>query len=91
MLHPVKSLSACSSFEIIFFGGWLHLFSVLQENDIDSQIKELKEITGTDTNVELAMALGTTKNTIQTWRRRGKVPEKVFLKAITLSSTNHGN
>lgn len=56
-----------------------------QMNNIELQIEELKRITGTSTNVELAKALGTTKNTIQTWRRREKIPSKIFLKAELIS------
>ncbi len=56
-----------------------------QRNDADVQIDELKELTNTSTNVELAEVLGTTKNTIQTWRRRGNVPEKIFTKAKQIS------
>lgn len=55
---------------------------------IDEQIQELKELTKTATNVDLAKALGTTRNTIQTWRHRGKVPEKIFLKARYASQNN---
>ncbi|CAK3436766.1 Transcriptional regulator [Vibrio crassostreae] len=56
-----------------------------QSNDIDAQIMHLKELTNTSTNVELAKVLGTTKNTIQTWRHRGKVPDKILLKARQVS------
>lgn len=52
---------------------------------VDDQINELKELTQTYTNVDLAKALGTTRNTIQTWKSRGKVPERV-MQEMRLSS-----
>ncbi|MDO6708127.1 S24 family peptidase [Photobacterium sp. 1_MG-2023] len=52
---------------------------------IDEQLQELKELTQTSTNVDLARALGTTKSTIQTWRYREKIPEKIFIRARQIS------
>ncbi len=57
-------------------------------NTVEEQINELKELTQTYTNVDLAKALGTTRNTIQTWKSRGKVPEKV-MQETRLSSQNN--
>lgn len=49
--------------------------------DIEKQIDELKMLTGTSKMIELANALGVARNTIQNWRARGKIPERIFLKA----------
>lgn len=54
-------------------------------NHVDEQIKELKSLTNTSKNVDLAKVLGTTPSTIQTWRKRGKVPDDIFLKARSVS------
>ncbi|OCH29927.1 transcriptional regulator [Aliivibrio fischeri] len=51
----------------------------------DKQLQELKDLTQTATNVDLAKALGISANTIQTWRLRDKIPEKIFLKARRIS------
>ncbi|EOW9553256.1 S24 family peptidase [Vibrio fluvialis] len=50
-------------------------------SNIDSQIEQLKELTETATNIDLAKALGVSASTIQTWRMRNKIPEKIFIKA----------
>ena len=52
---------------------------------IDKQIGELKELTGTSKNVDLAKVLGISTSTIQTWRYREKIPEDIFLKARAIS------
>ncbi|TCU01664.1 LexA family transcriptional regulator [Vibrio crassostreae] len=59
-------------------------------NDVDKQIEELKKLTKTSKNTELAAALGIARNTVQMWRIRGKIPERIFLKAqhIAEDSTN---
>ncbi|WP_072055503.1 LexA family transcriptional regulator [Aliivibrio fischeri] len=49
--------------------------------DIEEQIEELKTITSTKTNTELATVLGIARNTVQMWKIRGKIPEKTFVKA----------
>ncbi|MGF1842291.1 helix-turn-helix domain-containing protein [Vibrio clamense] len=49
--------------------------------DIEKQIDDLKVLTGTSKVIELATALGVARNTIQNWRARGKIPERIFLKA----------
>jgi hypothetical protein len=54
-------------------------------NHVDEQIIELKELTNTSKNVDLAKVLGTTPSTIQTWRKRGKVPDDIFIKARSIS------
>ncbi|CAK2727880.1 MULTISPECIES: LexA family transcriptional regulator [Vibrio] len=50
-------------------------------SDVDQQLEQLKRLTGTSTNTELANVLGVARNTVQTWRIRGKIPERIFLKA----------
>ncbi|CAK2661222.1 Repressor [Vibrio crassostreae] len=50
-------------------------------SDVDQQLEQLKKLTGTSTNTELANVLGVARNTVQTWRIRGKIPERIFLKA----------
>lgn len=47
----------------------------------EEKILQLKELTKTSTNPELARALGISPKTIYTWKERGKIPEKIFLKA----------
>ncbi|EKO3392641.1 helix-turn-helix domain-containing protein [Vibrio fluvialis] len=54
-------------------------------SNIDSQIEQLKELTETATNIDLAKALGVSASTIQTWRMRNKIPEKIFIKARQFS------
>lgn len=49
--------------------------------DIEEQLEELKTITSTKTNTELATVLGIARNTVQMWKIRGKIPEKTFVKA----------
>ncbi|GEK15191.1 transcriptional regulator [Aliivibrio fischeri] len=50
-------------------------------SEIDQQLEELKMLTNTSTNTELATCLGVARNTVQTWRIRGKIPERIFIKA----------
>lgn len=50
-------------------------------SDIDQQLEELKKITSTTSNTELAKILGLARNTVQMWRSRGKIPERIFPKA----------
>ncbi|MUK91662.1 transcriptional regulator [Aliivibrio fischeri] len=59
-------------------------------SEIDQQLEELKMLTNTSTNTELAACLGVARNTVQTWRIRGKIPERIFIKAkqIADGSTN---
>ncbi|ELE5893888.1 S24 family peptidase [Vibrio fluvialis] len=54
-------------------------------SNIDSQIEQLKGLTETATNIDLAKALGVSASTIQTWRMRNKIPEKIFIKARQFS------
>ncbi len=51
----------------------------------EDKILQLKELTKTSTNPELASALGVSPKTIYTWKERGKIPEKIFLKARHVS------
>jgi len=48
---------------------------------VDEQINELKLLTKTAKNVDLAKALGIAPRSIQNWRTRGKIPDDIFLKA----------
>ena len=50
-------------------------------SDVDKLIDELKMLTETTTNTELAEALGMARGTVQNWKIRGKIPDRVFLKA----------
>ncbi|MDE1333610.1 S24 family peptidase [Vibrio aestuarianus] len=52
---------------------------------IDSKILELKELTGTAKNTDLAKVLGVSTSTIQTWRYREKIPDDIFIKARAIS------
>jgi phage repressor protein C with HTH and peptisase S24 domain len=54
-------------------------------SNIDVQISELKELTRTSKNTDLAKVLGISTSTIQTWRYRNKIPEDIFLKARSIS------
>ncbi|UAB70641.1 S24 family peptidase [Vibrio sp. SCSIO 43132] len=52
---------------------------------IDEQIDELKALTKTAKNVDLAGALGIAPRSIQNWRARGNIPKDIFLKARLVS------
>ncbi|WP_120513599.1 S24 family peptidase [Photobacterium salinisoli] len=52
---------------------------------IDEQIAELKKLTNTAKNVDLAKVLGVSPKTIQSWKTREKIPEDIFLKARQIS------
>ncbi len=52
---------------------------------IDSQIEELKKLTNTAKNVDLARVLGISPKTIQSWKSREKIPEDIFIKARAIS------
>ncbi|UTV27513.1 LexA family transcriptional regulator [Photobacterium atrarenae] len=54
-------------------------------SNIDEQIKELKNLTNTSKNVDLAKVLGVSTSTIQTWRYRERIPEDIFTKARQIS------
>ncbi len=54
---------------------------------INDKITELKELTGTSKNVDLARVLGVSTSTIQTWRYREKIPDDIFLKARAISQS----
>lgn len=59
--------------------------------DIEKQLDELKILTGTSKIIELANALGVARNTIQNWRTRGKIPERILIKAqqVADGGVNH--
>lgn len=54
-------------------------------SDFELNLRNLKEITNTSTNAELAKVLEISPKTIYTWRERQNIPEKIFLKARQLS------
>lgn len=54
---------------------------------IDIQIEELKKLTKTAKNIDLAKVLGISPKTIQSWKSREKIPEDIFLKAEEISKT----
>ncbi|EMA2438117.1 S24 family peptidase [Vibrio parahaemolyticus] len=49
------------------------------------QLKELKRLTNTSKNVDLAKALGKSPKTISNWKHRDHIPEDIFIKARELS------
>ncbi|WP_019615118.1 LexA family transcriptional regulator [Psychromonas ossibalaenae] len=51
------------------------------KEQVQEQINELKRLTQTSKNIDLAKSLGVARNTIQNWKVRGKVPDSVLLKA----------
>lgn len=53
--------------------------------DVNDRIEELKKLTKTSKNTELAKVLGISPSTIQTWKKREKVPDDIFLKAKEIS------
>ncbi|MEZ8241289.1 S24 family peptidase [Vibrio splendidus] len=52
---------------------------------IDDKLLELKKMTGTIRNIELAEILGVSTSTIQNWRARGKIPKHIIAKAEEIS------
>lgn len=59
----------------------IYKLSIKMSKDLDAQIDELKLLTGTSKITELAQALGVARNTVQTWKIRGKIPDRIFIKA----------
>ncbi len=55
---------------------------------IEEQIAELKTLTNTAKNVDLAKVLGISPKTIQNWKYRNKIPEDIFLKARLVSESD---
>ncbi|CAK4070761.1 S24 family peptidase [Vibrio sp. 16] len=51
----------------------------------EEQLKELKRLTNTAKNVDLAKALGKSPKTISNWKHRNHIPEDIFIKARELS------
>ncbi|WP_019615510.1 S24 family peptidase [Psychromonas ossibalaenae] len=62
------------------------------KEQVQEQINELKRLTQTSKNIDLAKALGVARNTIQNWKVRGKVPDSVLLKAQQIADhfARHG-
>ncbi|WP_087024460.1 S24 family peptidase [Thaumasiovibrio subtropicus] len=54
---------------------------------IDEQIEQLKKMTQTAKNVDLARALEVSPKTIQSWKTREKIPEDIFIKAKRVAET----
>lgn len=54
-------------------------------SDFELKLRNLKEVTKTSTNAELATVLGISTKTIYTWRERQNIPDKIILKARQLS------
>lgn len=52
---------------------------------IDDKLLELKKMTGTIRNIDLAETLGVSASTIQNWRARGKIPKHIITKAEEIS------
>ncbi|MGR5298804.1 S24 family peptidase [Vibrio mediterranei] len=52
---------------------------------VDVQIEELKKLTNTAKNVDLAKVLGISPKTIQSWKSREKIPDDIFIKAREVS------
>lgn len=55
-------------------------------SEVNEKITELKRLTNTSKNTDLAIALGISPSTIQTWKKRDKVPDDIFLKAKEIAS-----
>ncbi|KPL97761.1 MULTISPECIES: S24 family peptidase [Vibrio] len=53
----------------------------------EEQLKELKELTNTSKNVDLARVLGKSPKTISNWKHRDHIPEDIFLKAKEIAKT----
>lgn len=56
---------------------------------IDDKLIELKQMTGTTRNTDLAKILGVSTSTIQNWRYRGKIPAHIISKAEEIEK--HGS
>lgn len=51
----------------------------------EEQLRELKRLTNTSKNVDLARVLGKSPKTISNWKHRDHIPEDIFLQAKRLS------
>ncbi|ODS10080.1 LexA family transcriptional regulator [Vibrio scophthalmi] len=49
--------------------------------DVEGKIRELKRLTKTSKNTELAKVLGISSKTISNWKNRGHIPEYILLEA----------
>ncbi len=54
------------------------------QGQVETVITELKRRSGTTTDGELALAIGTSQANISNWRSRGKVPKSILLKCEKL-------
>lgn len=55
------------------------------KGSFEEQLKELKRLTNTSKNVDLARVLDKSPKTISNWKNRDHIPEDVFIKARHLS------
>lgn len=51
----------------------------------EEQLRELKQLTNTAKNVDLARVLGKSPKTISNWKHRDHIPEDIFIKARQIS------
>ncbi len=51
----------------------------------DDRLRELKELTNTAKNVDLAKVLGISPKTVSNWKYRDNIPDDIFLKARSIS------
>jgi phage repressor protein C with HTH and peptisase S24 domain len=51
----------------------------------EDKLKELKQLTNTAKNVDLAKALGVSPKTVSNWKYRDHIPDDIFIKARSIS------
>lgn len=54
----------------------------------EEQLRELKQLTNTAKNVDLARVLGKSPKTISNWKHRDHIPEDIFIKARQISQND---
>ncbi|KMV29063.1 transcriptional regulator [Photobacterium swingsii] len=54
----------------------------------EEQLRELKQLTNTAKNVDLARVLGKSPKTISNWKHRDHIPEDIFIKARQISQNS---
>ncbi|SHO55112.1 S24 family peptidase [Vibrio quintilis] len=59
-------------------------------NSFDEQLAEIKSLTNTTKNTDLAEVLGISPKTVSTWRERQKIPDKIYLMAKQIAKKNGG-
>ncbi|OLQ70307.1 transcriptional regulator [Photobacterium proteolyticum] len=55
------------------------------KGSFEEQLKELKKLTNTSKNVDLARVLGKSPKTISNWKHRNHIPDDIFIKARDIS------